>query len=130
MRNRQLPFLTTVEHRNSEENELENPREPLLSEEIQESINGSVSGHEIQSQSPQKQGNQEIMKCMTIMQQQMMTQMNVMQEMQKMMHTMMTQSPMHYHHYDYNMNSKELVTFNNIQRQPVRDSQFCHAANE
>lgn len=34
-----------MEHRNSEENELENPREPLLSEEIQELINGSVSGH-------------------------------------------------------------------------------------
>lgn len=46
-----------------------------------------------------------------------------------MMQTMMPWSAMHYHHDDYKINSKEPVSFNDMQRQPVSDSQFRHVAN-
>ena len=69
LRNRQLPS----QPQNSDENEMENVVEQSQGEEIQVLNQENESGHEISSASVQKEETSEIIKCMTVMQQQMMT---------------------------------------------------------
>ena len=111
LRNRQLPS----QPQNSDENEMENVVEQSEGEEIQVLNQENESGHEISSPSVQKEETSEIIKCMTVMQQQMMTQMNA---MQRMMQTMMPQSQMHHDGY---MNPEEHIPYR--YRQPISEPQ-------